>query len=174
MPSTAIPSIARTGIFASAALVAALALAGCSTVQGFGGGADEPSRDADTQEITESGDADVFTLRPGDCFNDTAAGEIDAVPVVPCAEAHDNEVFASHMMPDGEFPGQDGITAFADANCTPDFETFVGTAWEESSLEWFPITPTQGSWESAGDREVLCAVWDPAGQVEGTLAGAAR
>ena len=68
----------------------------------------------------------------------------------------------------------DAIIADADATCIPEFATFVGLAYEESALDYWPMYPTAGSWEN-GDREVLCIAWDPSGaKLTGTLAGAAR
>ena len=46
------------------------------------------------------GNVDAFQMRVGDCFDDTAelgmdeAGEVSSLPGVPCADPHDNEVFA--------------------------------------------------------------------------------
>ncbi|MET0297340.1 MAG: septum formation family protein [Microbacterium sp.] len=166
-------SSTRARMAAAGALVLATALlGGCSALDGILGGS--VTRDAQTQEVTEAGDADVFTLRVGDCFNDVDATEVTEVPAVPCADAHDNEVYLSFDMPDGEWPGQEAIDAAAEAECTPAFSSFVGLDYDSSSLDWYAIYPVQGGWEDLGDREILCAVWDPAGMIEGTLAGAAR
>lgn len=157
---------------AGALLLAAAALGGCSALSGIFGG--NVTRDAQTQEVTEAGTADVFTLRVGDCFDDTSGTEIADVPAVPCTQSHDNEVYHSFEMPAGEWPGDEGIDAAANEQCGPAFDAFVGLAYDASTLDWFPITPLQGGWETLDDREILCAVWDPAGKVEGTLAGVAR
>ena len=49
----------------------------------------------------------VFDLRPADCLHPPAdlSGEIDSIKVVPCADAHTQEVFAKV---DGERPGVSG------------------------------------------------------------------
>jgi hypothetical protein len=36
------------------------------------------------------------------------------------------------------------------------------------------LTPSKDSWEQANDRVIQCIIIDPAGQVEGSLKGAAR
>jgi hypothetical protein len=155
----------------------ATALSGCSIVDQFLP-ASQPVRDAETGEVTEQVDnADVFAIRVGDCLNtadlDTTS-EVSDVPVVPCSEPHDDEVYYAYTLADGEFPGEDAIIADADATCIPEFATFVGLAYEESALDYWPMYPTAGSWEN-GDREVLCIAWDPSGaKLTGTLAGAAR
>lgn len=158
---------------ASAAVLLAATLAGCGQLQSLIGG-DAPVRDETTSEIVDGGDLDVFTLTVGDCFNDEGSGEsISSVPVVPCADPHDNEVYFEFELPDGDFPGDDALTAAADETCTREFQTFVGIAYEESELYWFDLRPTQGGWEEIGDRVIQCAVYD-ASPVTGTLKGAQR
>ena len=77
-------------------------------------------------------------------------------------------------LAEGEYPGEEAVKADADATCIPEFANFIGLAYEESVLDYWPLYPTEGSWAS-GDREVLCIAWDPSGaKLTGTLAGAAR
>lgn len=159
-------SARRASMIAAAALGIAL-LAGCS--------AGAPTRDETTNEITEAGDADVFQIAVGDCTNDVADGEMSEVPVVPCGEPHDNEIFFAFDMPDGEFPGAEAFSAAAEEQCPAAFESFVGIALADSMYQWWPITPSEGSWNEGNDREILCLAFDPSlTQIEGSLAGAAR
>lgn len=155
-------------------LLAAGGFTGCSALAEVLG-METATRDAESQEVTEAGNADVFSLRVGDCFDDDSmTGEISDVPVVPCGESHDNEVYYAFEMPAGDWPGDTAIDEAALEQCDPQFATFVGLSYAESTLDWFPITPTQDGWESIGDHEILCAIWDPAGPVSGSLAGVAR
>jgi hypothetical protein len=131
------------------------------------------SRDDATQEFVDEGNADVMTLRVGDCFDNIDATEISQVPVVPCADAHDNEVFHAFALEGDEWPGDAAVQEEALAACDPAFEDFVGVAYDESTLDWSLIFPTEASWNEFDDREVQCVLFDPAGQVEGSLAGAA-
>lgn len=162
---------------AALVVTGAVTLSGCSILDQFAP-ASVPARDAATGEVTQQTDnADVFQVRVGDCLNTgalDASTEITDVPVVPCAEPHDDEVYHAFELADGEFPGEDAILAEADATCVAQFAEFIGLAYEQSTLDYWPMYPTEGSWEN-GDREVLCIAWDPAGEkVTGTLAGAAR
>ncbi len=159
---------------ASAVLAVAVPLTGCSALQGLlGGSAPEPQRDETTQEIVEEGDADVFAIRVGDCLNEASGEVVSEVPVVPCDQPHDEEVFFDFELEGTDYPGDDAVQTQANDGCLAQFEPFVGLAYESSSLDFYPYTPTQESWEQAGDRVVSCVIWDPAGQVTGTLAGAA-
>jgi hypothetical protein len=161
--------------FAAVALLSVITLGGCSAIQGLLGG-ETVARDADTQEVTEAGTADVFSLKVGDCFDDEtgATEEVSSVPAVPCAEAHDNEIYYEFSLPDGEFPGADAIDAAVTEECIPQFDTFVGLAYEESELEFFPFTPTEEGWNAASDRVVQCVIYEAGVRVEGSLAGVAR
>jgi hypothetical protein len=142
-------------------------------VLGLGACSDEPDRD-ESGVITEEGDADVFTLQVGDCMSDQAGatGEVTDVPVVPCEEPHDSEIYYAYTVPDADaFPGT--FQEHVDAQCLPQFQTFVGLPYEQSALELTWLEPTIESWNE-GDRELLCIVADPAGGVTGSLQGAAR
>jgi len=54
--------------------------------------------------------------------------------------------------------------------CHPVFGTFIGEPYDTSLHH---ISPSIDSW-ATGDREVLCAVYDEAGQTVGSLAGIGR
>ncbi|MGC3986493.1 MAG: septum formation family protein [Pseudorhodoferax sp.] len=155
---------------------ATLTLTGCGQLQNLAnGGGDTAVRDDTTSEITDAGDIDVFTLAVGDCFNDVdTAEEISSLPVVPCSDSHDNEVFYEFTLPDGDLPAASEIDDAVLENCAPAFASFVGMTYEESTLDYWDIRPTQEGWDSIGDRVVQCAIFDPAGPVTGTLAGAQR
>lgn len=148
-----------------AAVLGATTLAAC--------GEDEATRNTDTNEVETAGEADVFSLQVGDCFDDPDSGTIEDVAAVPCADSHDNEIYHSFEMEDGDWPGDDAVQAAAAEGCDAEFEPFAGIAYDESLLDWAPITPTEGSWESGDDREILCTIYDTQGPVEGTLEGAA-
>lgn len=138
-------------------------------------GDDEPARDT-TGSITESGDASVFDLQVGDCFNDEAVATevVTQVPVVPCSEPHDNEVFFEFSMTDAVFPGNEQAVAAGGLRCVDEFATYVGVAYADSELDLFPITPTADSW-SNGDRVVYCALYAvDLSKLTGTMRGANR
>lgn len=143
---------------------ASVALAGCSLLGG--GGSSAPTDDP------TAGD-DVFSIKVGDCLNDASvSGEISTVPIVKCSTPHDSEAYFSGNLDDGDFPGDDAIKQGAEQVCGPAFTDFVGAPYsEETGYDYSYYTPTKESW-NAGDREVMCVVFDPSGaQVTGTLKG---
>jgi hypothetical protein len=155
---------------AAAVVVASVALGGCSLL---GSDSSKPSRDP-SGVVTESSDSDVFAIKVGDCLNSAAlSGEVSEVPVVPCDQPHDSEVYDSKTLDAASWPGDDAISTEADAFCTPSFEAFVGMSFDESSLDLAPLTPTEESWKQ-GDHEILCVISDSAGGLTGSLKGAAR
>ena len=160
----------RVAAAAALSCTALIALSGCSLL----GGADEPERD-ESGDVTEASDADAFSIRVGDCLEtmDWSAEGFTTVPVIPCAEAHESEVYAAVDLPDGDYPGDDSVASQADEYCYGEFQGFVGIAWEDSAYDYGYLSPSPESWDQ-GDREVLCMIMDPAGLTTGSLAGAAK
>jgi hypothetical protein len=137
----------------------------------------ETSPPTQAQETAAPGaeEVDVFDLKVGDCLADSAppGEEVSSVQSVPCSEPHSEEIYAAVTLPEGDFPGTEAMDAQADELCAAEFESFVGLPYEESVLYLTYLTPTRESW-SEGDREVICSVYDPAGEVSGSLRGVER
>ncbi len=167
---------------ATAIAAATLALSGCGLLlRGGGSGLDQALQDLEQgldEMETPSGttEEDVFDIGVGDCLpseETEVEGEVSTVQTVPCSEPHGGEAYAAGDMPDGVYPGELEIQEFADQFCIDEFNLFVGTSYEYSELDFTYYVPTDQSWAS-GDREILCIVYDPNGDVTGTLEGAAR
>lgn len=119
------------------------------------GGADRDGSGA----IDSAGDVSVFALRVGDCYDDHDDGEVADVAAVPCDQPHDNEVIALFDLPEGPWPGEDEVRAQGRAGCLERFEAAIGTAYEASDLEVYPITPSRSTWGEQDDREIVCAAY---------------
>jgi hypothetical protein len=140
-------------------VVATIGVALFLVVAGIGvfllGAADEG---AGTGEPTPSTGTVVGTndLGVGDCLVLPSEDQFDEVRRLACTEPHDAEIFFLGDHPDGDFPSSAEFETFVDGACTPAFETYTGSAYDEQDVlvyGWF--TPTQSSWEG-GDRGVLC------------------
>ena len=118
---------------------------------------------------------EVFTLEVGTCFDHSDETEVSSVPEVDCSEPHDNEVFAVFDYTASDtFPGSSAMNDAAQELCIAEFEAYVGRSYQESTLGVFPITPTEGSWDS-GDREIICALYNlDLSKLTGSMEGAAR
>jgi len=154
--------------FLSSVIIASVALVAC--------GGNEANQDASTRddsgEVVEGGDVGVLKLEVGDCLAAEAVGEVGSAPVVPCSELHDSELFDSFELAGDEFPGVQSVVEQAQAGCIERFDAFIGLAYEESIWEVSLIYPTEMSWNTITDREVLCGVYpvsdeDTTGSAEG-------
>ena len=125
----------------------------------------EADRDS-SGAIVSGGNVDAFTMRVGDCFNDTSSlasqdgGEVSSLPGVPCSEPHDNEVYAVFDVDVGSFPQGDEMSELAFESCLGRFESFVGLEYESSTLDILTLYPSEDSWKLQNDREIVCAVYD--------------
>lgn len=153
--------------------IAGASLTGCSLLGNIGGGNGATSG-TDGTDAPVGTDTDVFTVKVGDCLNDSAVeGEVTSVKAVDCTEPHDSEAFKSIDMDDGDFPGDTAVEDAAVSGCTEAFAGFVGLDYETSLLDFSYYTPTEAGW-GGGDREILCLVIDPDGKTTGSLEGAAK
>lgn len=105
---------------------------------------------------------DSFTLQEfevGQCLDTSGEvaeteGEVGHFPVVDCGEPHDAEVYAVVESAEPEFD-IDAIEQEADLACYEAFESYVGLAWEDSSLYYSFVYPSSRSWDD-GDRQIAC------------------
>lgn len=138
------------------------------------GAATDADRDS-SGAIVGGGSVDAFNVRAGDCFNDYGSfdDEVTSVPGVPCSEPHDNEAYAVFDVTVDSYPEGDGMWDLANESCINRFSSFVGTEYEDSSLDIITLYPSPDSWKQ-DDREVVCAVYDMAeNKLEGSMKGRA-
>jgi hypothetical protein len=118
--------------------------------------------------------ARVLTLDVGTCFDDPSSfAEVADVPIVRCADPHDNEVIGLFDLPDGEYPGDRAVDDAAASGCLDRFEQYVGIAFADSVYDMGWLKPTATSWD-VGDRQVICFVYDNSlATITGTVRGTA-
>lgn len=171
-------------------VVGAIALAGCQseaddeTPSPSASGA--PSASASTAPSVEASaapseaaggeDVSVFDLEAGDCFS-ADEEQLESVVVVDCAQPHVYEafhVFDHDAGPDDAYPGDDEIVQYADDQCQPPFEEFVGTDYESSIWYITSVTPSSETW-AEGDREIVCTLnVEDESEVTGSAEGSAE
>jgi Septum formation len=136
---------------------------------------DDAERD-ESGEITGAGDVSAFDLHEGDRFDlPKPNGEVSDVSGVPCTDPHDAEVFSAFDIEGDEFPGQQTVIQDAERGCRARFADFIGVTYQKSVLEMQYLYPTEQSWNTADDREVICSVVEPTGKITvETLEGANR
>lgn len=81
-----------------------------------------PAERGDSGEIETAGSVDAFAIQVGDCFDDQSgfSDEVSDVPGVPCSVPHDNEVYATFDLEQGEWPGEDLLNELADRGASSD------------------------------------------------------
>jgi uncharacterized RDD family membrane protein YckC len=124
-----------------------------------------------------AGAVDVFDLEVGDCLADSLTGGVEGiftVETVPCSQPHSEEIYAVVPLPEGDFPGDEAVAVQADEGCTAEFESFVGLPYEESVLYYNYLYPSDEQSWNGGYRWATCSVYDPAGEVRGSLRGVQR
>jgi len=104
-------------------------------------------------------------LAVGDCFDDweglelDVVQEVESVPIVDCADPHDNEMYVVDLLPEGAFPGDVAMEQLALDTCFEAFDEFVGIPYADSRLDFGFLISTAEMWD-AGIRRVSCFVWD--------------
>lgn len=162
----------RTRILAVALVAASsLSLTGCSLLGQLGAGS---GRNASGTPTAVNSNADVFSLKVGDCLDDaSSSGTVTTAPTVPCGEPHDSEAYAAVTMKGTAFPGDAAVKDQANEGCAGAFPAFVGIAYDDSALSISYYFPTKESWAN-GDRQILCTIYDPDTKTTGTLKSARR
>ena len=156
----------RTLTSAAALLLAGAALlTGCSAVSDVIDVA---------QPIVEAVGDESTWIEVGDCFDETSGDVVSDIPTVPCTEAHDYEVYAEFDIDLAVFPGDDEVFRLADEGCLAPFATYVGLDFAGSALDYTSYVPTREGWTEYDDRSVSCVLFDPAGKLTSSMAGAAR
>ncbi len=128
----------------------------------------------DEGAVTEQSQASVDQIAVGDCMDSTDDSVVYDVPVVPCSEEHDEEIFGEFELSGDSFPDATALEDESNEKCVAMFTEFVGMDYFDSELDFYTLTPTEDGWNEFNDRTVNCVIVDPAGKITGSLKGAAR
>jgi Septum formation len=132
---------------------------------------------APTTTRAQAEDVGAFVIEDGDCINLPDGNLVESVKRVPCAQAHDAEVYSLFDLAEAAaaYPGADAVNESAADGCVDRFADFVGVAYEYSVLDVFYLHPTEESWNQIDDREVVCLVTPmDGGQLTGTMRGSGQ
>ena len=93
-----------------------------------------------------TGTAVAADLTVRDCLKGIpdSSQPVATVETVACGESHAGEVFAVLNMPDGDFPGEAAIEAYAD-NCGPAFAGYSPNTITDDSIQLSVLDPTADS-----------------------------
>lgn len=125
------------------------------------------SKSAKTQRdgsgtVTKAGMWSVFDLKQGDCLLPPKEldKEIDTINVVPCADAHTQEVYGSVKHTADAFPGVGALSQFADSKCVGELQTKLGVSPSAGYYVSY-LLPSFDSWNKDNDRSVTCVLVFP-------------
>lgn len=153
----------RDGRWAASSVLVGLALLAVACT-------DEPVRD-EAGVVINAGEVSALELQPGDCLDPDpdVSGEVSHLPVVPCDEAHRQEVFAVVTHPDDAYPGAAGVAAFGDVACPQELEERFGLSLADGVLFSY-LLPSFDGWNVDGDRDIVCVlVFPDRDEVTGSL-----
>ena len=117
--------------------------------------------------------AQVADLEEGDCLAnpDLGLGDPTAMALADCDGPHTHEVFlTADFQPIDDAFDLAALQVFAAETCEAGFEAFVGEPYVSSRYLYVALGPTRDSW-AAGERGIACLVYDPRGEISGTLRG---
>jgi hypothetical protein len=167
------------GIGVSVGLVVAVG----AGIRAFQNSQDDADRDS-SGNIANEQDIDVFSVKEGDCLDDSTlaaigaevSSEVDEVHAIPCEEAHTLEAYHVFDLEGGdEFPGLTQVQDLSEKGCVEAFQPFVGVPFAKSKLDFFYLYPQMLTWTELDDRSVVCLVGEPGGvSTKGSLAGVKR
>lgn len=143
-------TVRLTAAFALTAILATACSSSAATNDG--------STRADDGSVLEGGDVGAFRLQVGDCVADaeSTTDVVESVPVVPCSEPHESQVYAAFDIAGDIYPGDTLVSAEAEQGCVDAFFDALGDRDDLAEWELSLIHPTPDTWDSLNDREVLC------------------
>jgi hypothetical protein len=119
--------------------------------------------------------AEAAAMDVGQCLDIPGdPADIDTADDADCATEHVAEVIATEDLTTTSFPGDDAVSAEADEYCGGAFPDYIGSEYEDSSLDLYYGLPTAGTWVF-GDRQIVCYVVASDGsQLTGSIADSGR
>jgi hypothetical protein len=116
--------------------------------------------------INKAGDLNITELHVGDCYDipgeDASPDPSQAVGTThatPCTEPHHYEVFYVGSIPGTTYPSDAELQKWAESACVPAFQAYVGTPYDQSSLDVAWFYPERAGW-AKGDRGGQCSLAD--------------
>ena len=126
----------------------------------------DSGNDGNTGSGTGSGTVAVTTLQRGDCINGIqSSAAIEDLPVVPCTQPHEGEVYAVFELPAGPWPGDTAVQEQSEKRCKAEFKSYAPNAAD--SVDVLYLHPLRESWTR--DRGVTCVATDDRGTTTGSV-----
>src|SRR4051812_4475169 len=101
----------------------------------------------------------IDDLQVGNCVIDPSDDfDEDTLPVVPCEQPHEGEVYAVFSLTGTRYPGDAAVDRRANGVCDGRLDDYVGRS-AATSVQWDydDYTPSADTWRD-GDRVVVCVL----------------
>jgi hypothetical protein len=97
---------------------------------------------------------------------------METLPVVPCDEPHEGEVYALVELDDLDaYPGERELSDRAEMECLARFAGYVGVELADSTLFTTYMIPSIRGWQDDDDRTVVCLTVSAGGPLTRSVAG---
>lgn len=124
----------------------------------------------------------AFDIKPGDCLLPLkdVHQEISNLQVVACSKPHTQEAYAvvKYDQPGSDngatYPGEATLGKYAEGACGQRYESYVGVAYQDSSLFFTYLLPSARSWQEGDDRNILCFVTTTGETLQASVKGSKR
>lgn len=113
--------------------------------------------------------AAIFSMRAGDCINQTPNGNV--VHVVSCAQPHDAEIFGTFRLTGAAWPGKAAQQDVA-SGCAARLSGYLNPQLAATNLTQSYVYPDRAAW-TAGERTVVCEIRATSGTLTGSVRGRA-
>ena len=101
---------------------------------------------------SSGGEVSAAKLTVGHCVDGLKeSDDVAGLPVLPCEQPHEGEVFAIVELPAGPYPGDEALGKQAQQECLKQFENYAPSSVADDKVELFYLHPSELSW-TAGDR----------------------
>ena len=129
--------------------------------------------EGDCIDLRATGDQGAATTRALPDANATPHGSKELILRLDCNLPHQYEVIA--VVPAGlpGTPDEPALIAAAKQLCPPAFAAYVGTPYQDSSLEVGWVLPSEEQ-RARKVQQIGCLAFDPAGKLVGSVRGSAR
>jgi hypothetical protein len=113
----------------------------------------------------------VFQLRSGQCLNFLPNGPALA-DAVPCAQAHDAEIYGTFKVAGQQWPGDAAVSTQAKQDCQNRLSGYLSQL-SLSNVAEFYVYPDKSAW-AAGGRSVICEIRGTQGKLTGYVRASGR
>lgn len=126
--------------------------------------------------VTKPTTATPATLRPGDCYKDTALAKnssgssqvISSIKIIPCAQAHNAVVYAATTLPAGAWTSMDDKLTIANKQCLPLAKKYFNGHVLNPNLLFGALAPSETRWD-LGFHTAQCVAVDPDKDFKGDI-----